>query len=227
MKKTFFIMCIAFLALLLAFNYSPSLAQEKDTEEKGTVAAESEEAGKQPGGEVEEKTEKPEGAEAEAKEAEDEEKAAMKEEIKKLKEKVETLEQEGGKIILLMEGKIRYTVDPGAVMDYEEIVILMESGDADFKASMQKGGKEADTALIGILKRMSPDDRRITAEETKAFLKSMLEAPAKQKAAPAEKTEEPEKPAVVEKEEAPPQKTGEAGQPPDEKDEKSPAPEKK
>jgi hypothetical protein len=116
---------------------------------------------------------------------------------------VETLQKEGGKVILLLDGKIKYTIEPDAVMDYEEIMALMEKYDPGFKEGMQKGGKDADTALLEVLKRISPDDRKITAEETKVFLKSMMEAQAKQKAAPAPEAAEPETPAAEEREAAP------------------------
>jgi hypothetical protein len=213
MKKTFLITCIAFLAVVLAFGSSLSLAQEKDKGKEGTVPAESKEAEEQPGSEVEEKDKKPEGAEATAKEAEDKEKAALEEEVKKLKSEVETLKQEGEKTIQLLDGKIKYTVDPTAVMDYEEIVALTEKGDPAFKESMQKGGKEADMALLEILKKISPDDRRITSAETKAYQKSMMQASAKPEAAPAPETKKTEQPAAEGKEAAPAPETKEPEQP--------------
>jgi len=226
MKKTFFIMmCIAFLALLLAFGTSLSLAKEKDKKKEETAPAETEKPKEQPAPAETEKAKAPEGADTGAQAAEDKEKAALEEEVNKLKKEVETLEKEGGKVILLLDGKIKYTIEPDAVMDYEEIMALMEKYDPAFKEGMQKGGKDADTALLEILKRMSPDDRKITAVETKAFLKSIMDAQAKPKTAPAPKAEQPKKPAVEEKEAAPAPEAAEPEKPAAEEKEAAPAPE--
>jgi len=99
---------------------------------------------------------------------------ASEENLKASKEKIELLEkeQEGEKIILLFEGKIRYSVERAAVMDYEEVIVLTMLEDPEFKEAMNMGGKEADIALIGLLKKITPDDRRITDQEIKAYIKS-------------------------------------------------------
>jgi hypothetical protein len=182
---------MAAFSVLLAFVCSLSLAQETGAEKEGAPA------------EVPEKAEGQADGEAEEKKAEDDEKAALREEIEKLKKEVEDLKQEGEKTILLLDGKIKYTVEPTAVMDFEEIVALTEAGDPAFKASMQKGGKEADMALLELLKKLSPDDRRITSAETKAFQKTMRQTASKPEAAPAPETEEPEQPAAEEEAAAP------------------------
>ncbi|MBW2311958.1 MAG: hypothetical protein JRF35_12955 [Deltaproteobacteria bacterium] len=57
-------------------------------------------------------------------------------------------------------------------MDYEELLVLSMLDDPKFKEAMDMGGKEADIALIGLLKKITPDDRRITREEVKTYLKS-------------------------------------------------------
>ncbi|MBW2077552.1 MAG: hypothetical protein JRI71_08380 [Deltaproteobacteria bacterium] len=102
------------------------------------------------------------------------EKAALEEILKSSEEQIELLKKEkaGEKIILLFDGKIKYSVEATAAMDYEELLVLSMLDDPKFKEAMDMGGKEADIALIGLLKKITPDDRRITREEVKTYLKS-------------------------------------------------------
>ena len=102
------------------------------------------------------------------------EKTALEEILKSSEEQIELLKKEkaGEKIILLFDGKIKYSVEATAAMDYEELLVLSMLDDPKFKEAMDMGGKEADIALIGLLKKITPDDRRITREEVKAYLKS-------------------------------------------------------
>jgi hypothetical protein len=102
------------------------------------------------------------------------EKDELNEKLKASEEKIEILEKEkeGEKTVLLFDGKIKYSVERAAVMDYEEVLVLTMLEDPEFKRAMDMGGKEADIVLIGLLKKITPDDRRITDEEIKAYLKS-------------------------------------------------------
>ncbi len=102
------------------------------------------------------------------------EKAELEKKLKVSEDKIVILEKEkeGEKVILLFDGKIKYSVEAAASMDYEEVLVLTMLDDPEFKGVMDMGGKEADIALIGLLKRITPDDRRITAEEIKVYLKS-------------------------------------------------------
>ncbi|MBW1691178.1 MAG: hypothetical protein JRJ70_10595 [Deltaproteobacteria bacterium] len=102
------------------------------------------------------------------------EKAALEEILKSSEEQIELLKKEkaGEKIILLFDGKIKYSVEATAAMDYEELLVLSMLDNPKFKEAMDMGGKEADIALIGLLKKITPDDRRITREEVKTYLKS-------------------------------------------------------
>ncbi|MGE5840639.1 MAG: hypothetical protein ACM335_00055 [Deltaproteobacteria bacterium] len=211
MKKTILIVCITFLAVLLTFGCSPSVAEKKDEKPEGAAATVAKDETQKAAQEAVEKEVKPTEAEAAAaaKEAEEKmkkEKEALEEEVGKLKKEMEDMkmqrEREGEKVIPLLDGKIKYTVDQGAVMDYEEIVAITMKSDPAIKESMLKGGKEADLALLDVLQKISPDDRRVTAEETKAYLKAMKQAPAKPAAAPAKAAEQQ----AVEKKEAAPEK---------------------
>jgi hypothetical protein len=102
------------------------------------------------------------------------EKAELEKKLKASEDKIAIFEKEKEeeKVILLFDGKIKYSVEAAASMDYEEVLVLAMLDDPEFKGSMDMGGKEADIALIGLLKRITPDDRRITAEEIKVYLKS-------------------------------------------------------
>jgi len=102
------------------------------------------------------------------------EKTDLETKLKILEDKIVILEKEkeGEKVVLLFDGKIKYSVEAAASMDYEEVLVLTMLDDPEFKGAMDMGGKEADIALIGLLRRITPDDRRITTEEIKAYLKS-------------------------------------------------------
>lgn len=102
------------------------------------------------------------------------EKTALEKKLISSEEQVELLKKEkaGEKIILLFDGKIKYSVEAAAAMDYEELLVLTMLDDPKFKEAMDMVGKEADIALIGLLKKITPNDRRITREEVKAYLKS-------------------------------------------------------
>lgn len=102
------------------------------------------------------------------------EKAALQEKLKASKEEIALLSKEnaGEKIILLFDGKIKYEVEAAAAMDYEELLVLAMLSDPKFKEAMDMGGREADIALIGLLKKLTPSDRRITKEDIQAYLKS-------------------------------------------------------
>jgi hypothetical protein len=102
------------------------------------------------------------------------ENAQLEKKLKASEDKVVFLEKEkeGEKVILLFDGKIKYSVEAAAGMDYEEVLVLTMLDDPEFKGAMDMGGKEADIALIGLLKKITFDDRRITSEEIKTYLKS-------------------------------------------------------
>lgn len=104
----------------------------------------------------------------------DKEKAALQDKLKALEEQIVLLQREksGEKIILIFDGKIKYSVEVDAVMDYEELLVISMLSDPKFKEAQDMGGKEADISLIGFLKKLSPDDRRITKEDIQAYLKS-------------------------------------------------------
>lgn len=104
----------------------------------------------------------------------DKEKAALQDKLKASEEQIVLLQREksGEKIILIFDGKIKYSVEVDAVMDYEELLVIGMISDPKFKEAQDMGGKEADISLIGLLKKLSPDDRRITKEEVQAYLKS-------------------------------------------------------
>jgi len=104
----------------------------------------------------------------------DKEKTALQDKLKASKEQIVRLQREksGEKIILIFDGKIKYSVEVDAVMDYEELLVIGMLSDPKFKEAQDMGGKEADISLIGFLKKLSPDDRRITKEEIQAYLKS-------------------------------------------------------
>lgn len=102
------------------------------------------------------------------------EKAALEKKLKASEEKIDLLQREeaGEKIILLFDGKIKYSVEAAAVMDYEELLVLNMLSDQEFEEAMDMGGKQTDLALIGLLKKITRDDRRITKEEIQAYLES-------------------------------------------------------
>lgn len=105
------------------------------------------------------------------------EKAALHEKLKASREQIAVLQEErvGERIILLFDGKIKYSVEAAAAMDYEELLVLTMLNDPEFKEAMDMGGREADIALIGLLRKITPADRRVTREEVHAYLKSMKE----------------------------------------------------
>ena len=102
------------------------------------------------------------------------EKAALQEKLKASEEQTSLLrtEKAGEKIIILFDGKIKYSVEAAAAMDYEELLVMAMLSDPKFKEVMDIGGKEADIALLGLLKKITTNDRRITKEEVQAYLKS-------------------------------------------------------
>ncbi|MBW1999954.1 MAG: hypothetical protein JRJ29_18590, partial [Deltaproteobacteria bacterium] len=82
-------------------------------------------------------------------------------------------ERETSKIILLNDGKIRYEVVPDAVMDYEELILLKMIHDPEFKTKIEQGGREADIALLLLLREISPYDREITRKEVLGYRKKI------------------------------------------------------
>lgn len=77
------------------------------------------------------------------------------------------------KAILLFEGKIKYEVEAGAIMDYEEAVVFRMLNDPEFKVNMEKGGSTADLAAISLLREISRDDRRVTKKEIQDYRKKV------------------------------------------------------
>ena len=98
----------------------------------------------------------------------------VKEERDKQKECLSKVEEskrqnEEKKIILLLDGKIRFEIESGAVMDYEELLLLKMINDAKFKEASEKKGADADMAMLIFLREISPNDRRITKEEVGVY----------------------------------------------------------
>ncbi len=79
-------------------------------------------------------------------------------------------QNEEKKIILLLDGKIRFEIESGAVMDYEELLLLKMISDPKFKEVIEKRGADADMAILVFLRQISPDDRRITKEEIGVYI---------------------------------------------------------
>lgn len=104
---------------------------------------------------------------AEAEEKLSAQKAMLEKERLESAERLESLKrlQDGSKIILLFDGRIKYEVEPDAVMDFEEAVIFKMLSDQDFKANYEKGGANADMSLIRLLRDISGEDRKINKKE--------------------------------------------------------------
>lgn len=98
----------------------------------------------------------------------------LKNTIESLEEQIDYMKAErtGEKIVVLFDGKVRYTIEAKAVMDYEETLALTMNNDLTFKETINKGGNEADLALLVFLKKMSIDDRRVTLQEVKRYAKT-------------------------------------------------------
>jgi len=92
--------------------------------------------------------------------------------LHKLEEKTAAMEDraESQKVILLFDGKIKYIVDTAAAMDYEDAIVTKMLKDPDFKEAMNRGGDEADFALVAVLKEISPEDRHLTRSEVRRYL---------------------------------------------------------
>ncbi|MEK7634757.1 MAG: hypothetical protein AAB396_02670 [Patescibacteria group bacterium] len=98
----------------------------------------------------------------------------IKEERDKQRECLSKVEEskkqnEEKKIILLLDGKIKFEIELGAVMDYEELLLLKMISDPKFKEIVEKKGADADMAMLVFLRQISSDDRRITKEEIEVY----------------------------------------------------------